>query len=243
MMQEVGIEDGESGLSRGSRKAQTDAARKLSGGGDAAAPGQHLRPRISPRARPLRTAGVPPLACGIALHRRRGPRPGDGAPSGRRPTPTALCWRRCSTGSVAPSAISGFAGPPLRFPIPWVTASAGHDLIVTLGRRFDRRGGPCQAGDRAAGTAPILAARDQAGAPVALGQIAGVPLIGLPGNPVAALVTFVVLARPFRPETSRRSGVRAPAFPCSRRLRLSKEAGSAIRQGRPTARRERSRRS
>jgi molybdopterin molybdotransferase len=34
------------------------------------------------------------------------------------------------------------------------------------------------------------------GRPVALGQIDGVPLIGLPGNPVAALVTFVVLARP-----------------------------------------------
>ena len=34
------------------------------------------------------------------------------------------------------------------------------------------------------------------GRPVALGQIGGVPLIGLPGNPVAALVTFAVLARP-----------------------------------------------
>src|SRR5262249_26229370 len=34
------------------------------------------------------------------------------------------------------------------------------------------------------------------GRPVALGQIGGVPLIGLPGNPVAAIVTFAVLARP-----------------------------------------------
>ena len=34
------------------------------------------------------------------------------------------------------------------------------------------------------------------GRPVALGQVCGVPLIGLPGNPVAAIVTFLVLARP-----------------------------------------------
>jgi molybdopterin molybdotransferase len=34
------------------------------------------------------------------------------------------------------------------------------------------------------------------GRPVALGQVGGVPLIGLPGNPVAVVVTFAVLARP-----------------------------------------------
>jgi molybdopterin molybdotransferase len=34
------------------------------------------------------------------------------------------------------------------------------------------------------------------GRPVALGQVRGVPLIGLPGNPVAAALTFAVLARP-----------------------------------------------
>ena len=34
------------------------------------------------------------------------------------------------------------------------------------------------------------------GRPVLLGQVGGVPLIGLPGNPVAVAVTFAVLARP-----------------------------------------------
>jgi molybdopterin molybdotransferase len=34
------------------------------------------------------------------------------------------------------------------------------------------------------------------GRPVALGELQGVPLLGLPGNPVAALVTFVTIARP-----------------------------------------------
>lgn len=34
------------------------------------------------------------------------------------------------------------------------------------------------------------------GKPVALGQIRGVPLLALPGNPVAAMVTFLLVARP-----------------------------------------------
>jgi molybdopterin molybdotransferase len=34
------------------------------------------------------------------------------------------------------------------------------------------------------------------GKPVALGQIGDVPLLGLPGNPVAAMVTFLLVARP-----------------------------------------------
>ena len=34
------------------------------------------------------------------------------------------------------------------------------------------------------------------GRPVALGHVKGVPLIGLPGNPVAAALTFAILGRP-----------------------------------------------
>src|ERR1019366_7706155 len=34
------------------------------------------------------------------------------------------------------------------------------------------------------------------GRPVALGQVKGVPFVGLPGNPVAVMVTFLLLARP-----------------------------------------------
>lgn len=35
------------------------------------------------------------------------------------------------------------------------------------------------------------------GKPVALGHVAGVPFIGLPGNPVSSFVTFLMLARPY----------------------------------------------
>jgi molybdopterin molybdotransferase len=34
------------------------------------------------------------------------------------------------------------------------------------------------------------------GRPVAVGEIGGVPLVGLPGNPVAAMVTYMAIARP-----------------------------------------------
>jgi molybdopterin molybdotransferase len=34
------------------------------------------------------------------------------------------------------------------------------------------------------------------GRPVAMGQVGGVPFMGLPGNPVAVMVTFLLLARP-----------------------------------------------
>jgi molybdopterin molybdotransferase len=34
------------------------------------------------------------------------------------------------------------------------------------------------------------------GKPLAFGQIRGVPLLGLPGNPVSAMVTFELFARP-----------------------------------------------
>lgn len=35
------------------------------------------------------------------------------------------------------------------------------------------------------------------GKPVALGEVCGVPFIGLPGNPVSSFVTFLMLARPY----------------------------------------------
>jgi molybdopterin molybdotransferase len=34
------------------------------------------------------------------------------------------------------------------------------------------------------------------GRPVAMGQVGRVPFLGLPGNPVAVMVTFLILARP-----------------------------------------------
>jgi molybdopterin molybdotransferase len=76
------------------------------------------------------------------------------------------------------------------------TASAGHDLIVTSGGVSTGEEDHVKPAIERLGSLHFWRLAIKPGRPVALGQIAGVPLIGLPGNPVAALVTFVVLARP-----------------------------------------------
>jgi molybdopterin molybdotransferase len=76
------------------------------------------------------------------------------------------------------------------------TASAGHDLIVTSGGVSTGEEDHVKSAIERLGRLHFWRLAIKPGRPVALGQIAGVPLIGLPGNPVAALVTFVVLARP-----------------------------------------------
>ena len=76
------------------------------------------------------------------------------------------------------------------------TASAGHDLIVTSGGVSTGEEDHVKPAIERLGGLHFWRLAIKPGRPVALGQIGGVPLIGLPGNPVAALVTFVVLARP-----------------------------------------------
>src|SRR4029077_17131169 len=75
-------------------------------------------------------------------------------------------------------------------------ASADHDLIVTsVGVSTGEEDHEKSAIARL-GTLHFWRLAIRPGRPVALGQVGGVPLIGLPGNPVAVIVTFLVLARP-----------------------------------------------
>jgi len=76
------------------------------------------------------------------------------------------------------------------------TASAEHDLLVTSGGVSTGEEDHVKPAIERLGGLHFWRLAIKPGRPVALGQIGGVPLIGLPGNPVAALVTFVVLARP-----------------------------------------------
>jgi molybdopterin molybdotransferase len=50
------------------------------------------------------------------------------------------------------------------------------------------------------------------GRPVALGLVNGIPLLGLPGNPVAALVTFSMLGRPLLARLAGAAHVKLPRF-------------------------------
>jgi molybdopterin molybdotransferase len=75
-------------------------------------------------------------------------------------------------------------------------ASVGHDLIVTSGGVSTGEEDHVRAAIEKLGRLDFWRLAIKPGRPVALGQVRGVPLIGLPGNPVAAALTFAILARP-----------------------------------------------
>jgi molybdopterin molybdotransferase len=90
------------------------------------------------------------------------------------------------------------------------TAAAGHDLIVTSGGVSTGEEDHIRAAIEKLGRLDFWRLAIKPGRPVALGQLKGVPLIGLPGNPVAAALTFAILARPL---ILRLSGANQPPPP------------------------------
>jgi molybdopterin molybdotransferase len=75
-------------------------------------------------------------------------------------------------------------------------AAEQHDLIVTTGGVSTGEEDHVKAGVESAGSLVLWRMAIKPGRPVAMGVIDGVPLIGLPGNPVASFVTFVHVVRP-----------------------------------------------
>jgi molybdopterin molybdotransferase len=75
-------------------------------------------------------------------------------------------------------------------------AAAGHDLIMTSGGVSTGEEDHVRAAVDALGQMHFWRLAIRPGRPLALGQIGSVPFIGLPGNPVAVLVTFMRFARP-----------------------------------------------
>jgi molybdopterin molybdotransferase len=74
-------------------------------------------------------------------------------------------------------------------------AAKEHDLIVTSGGVSTGEEDHVRAAIERLGRLDFWRLAIKPGRPVALGQVNGVPLIGLPGNPVAAALTFAILAR------------------------------------------------
>ena len=76
-------------------------------------------------------------------------------------------------------------------------AVRGHDLVMTSGGMSTGEEDHVKAAvEEAGGRLHAWRLAIKPGRPVALGQIGHVPFIGLPGNPVAVLVTFLRVARP-----------------------------------------------
>jgi molybdopterin molybdotransferase len=75
-------------------------------------------------------------------------------------------------------------------------AAKSHDLVLTSGGVSMGEEDHVKAAIEALGSLYFWRLAIRPGRPVAMGQVGGVPFIGLPGNPVAVMVTFVLLARP-----------------------------------------------
>ena len=75
-------------------------------------------------------------------------------------------------------------------------AARGHGLIVTSGGMSVGEEDHVKAAVEALGSLHFWRVAIKPGRPIALGQVGRVPFVGLPGNPVAAMVTFLRIARP-----------------------------------------------
>jgi molybdopterin molybdotransferase len=75
-------------------------------------------------------------------------------------------------------------------------AAKSHDLILTSGGMSTGEEDHVKAAVEALGTLHFWRLAIKPGRPVAMGQVGGVPFMGLPGNPVAVMVTFLLLTRP-----------------------------------------------
>lgn len=75
-------------------------------------------------------------------------------------------------------------------------ATRDHDLVITSGGVSVGEEDHVKHAVETLGTMHAWRLAIKPGRPIALGQIGGVPFVGLPGNPVAVVVTYLVFVRP-----------------------------------------------
>ena len=75
-------------------------------------------------------------------------------------------------------------------------AAQAHDLIVTSGGVSVGEEDHVKQAVEALGSLHLWRLAIRPGRPIALGQVGQVPFVGLPGNPVAVVVTFLTIVRP-----------------------------------------------
>ena len=165
------------------------------------APGRRLRPQEIGLAASLGLTELPVyrrLARGAVLDRRRGARARRRAAArARSTTPTAIRLMALLAGLGC--AVTDLGILPDRADAVRArdrAAAAGHDLVVTSGGMSIGEEDHVKAAVEALGKLHFWRLAIRPGRPVAMGQVGGVPFIGLPGNPVAVMVTFLLLARP-----------------------------------------------
>ncbi|MCX8134383.1 MAG: molybdopterin molybdotransferase MoeA [Roseococcus sp.] len=104
-------------------------------------------------------------------------------------------------------------------------AAGAHDLLLTSGGVSTGEEDHVRAAIEGAGRLVFWRLAVKPGRPAAMGVVEGTPMLGLPGNPVAAVVTFLHLARPV---ILRLAGARPealPFFPATADFAYRKKAG------------------
>jgi molybdopterin molybdotransferase len=92
-------------------------------------------------------------------------------------------------------------------------ASREHDLIITSGGVSTGDEDHVRHAIEALGNLSFWRLGIKPGRPVAVGSVGGTPLVGLPGNPVAAMVTYMAIARPLIAVLAGETVRELPRFP------------------------------
>jgi len=139
--------------------------------------------------RPLRVAL---FSTGDELGEPGGPLPASGRFDANRFTLAALLARQGA--AVSDLGIVGDDRP--RIAAALAEAARSHDLLLTSGGVSVGEEDHVKAAVERQGRLHFWSLAIKPGRPVALGQVGRVAFVGLPGNPAAAVVTFVALVRP-----------------------------------------------
>jgi molybdopterin molybdotransferase len=104
-------------------------------------------------------------------------------------------------------------------------AAPGHDLILTSGGVSTGEEDHVKAAVEAAGSLFFWRLAIKPGRPVAMGQVGGAAFVGLPGNPVAVMVTFAHIVRPLVLHLAGARAVPLPRFAVRAAFSYRKKAG------------------
>ena len=104
-------------------------------------------------------------------------------------------------------------------------AGAGHDLVLTSGGVSAGEEDWVRDAVQAVGSLAFWRLAIKPGRPVAMGQVGTAAFMGLPGNPVAAFVTFTMVARPLLAALAGEAWAPAPGYPVVAGFSYRKKTG------------------
>jgi molybdopterin molybdotransferase len=104
-------------------------------------------------------------------------------------------------------------------------AAARHDMLLTSGGVSTGEEDHVRAALQSGGSLVFWRLALKPGRPAAMGVMGGTPVLGLPGNPVAAIVTFLHLARPLALRLAGANAAPLPRFAATADFHYRKKAG------------------